>query len=142
MINPEGLPPELVERLPPEWLSEGLRSQHVSDMFGYKSPEAMFDALSEYQQRRDETGLGAKRYRDKLVEEATDRAMEQRYGSLQDNILNEAKDQAASQTQLNLLHEETLAMATAAGSEFSITKAEMKRFAARSLKRRPTANEP
>lgn len=130
-INPEGLPPELVERLPPEWLSEkGFDPQHVSDMFGYKSPEAMFDALSEYQQLRDETGLGAKRFRDKLVEEATDRAMEQRYGSLQDNILNEAKDQAASQTQLNLLHEETLAMATAAGSEFSITKAEMKRFAA------------
>lgn len=127
-VSPEGMPKELLERVPEEWLSDrGMNADDAANLFGFRNAADMFDSLADYQAGRPE-GIGAKRFRDQIVEKETDRQMELRYGRLQDNIIEDAKDQAISETQLNILHEETLHLAEMAGSEFPITKAEMKRW--------------
>lgn len=129
-IDPESLSPELRERLTAtDWVKPGgMDAADAANLFGFRTAEQMFDALSEYQAQRAE-GIGAKRQRDMLVERETDRQMELHYGRLEDNIIAEARDQAASETQLQLLHEETMFLATQAKAEFSITREQMRRWA-------------
>lgn len=133
-IDPASLDAELRDRLKgTDWLkSDGMNAQDAANMFGFRSAEEMFNALSEYQAQRPE-GIGAKRQRDVLVERETDRQMELRYGRLDDNIIAEARDQAASETQLRILHEETMFLASQAGAEFSLTRAQMRQWAEESF---------
>lgn len=128
-IDPTSLDADLRDRLKAtDWLrSDGMDAHDAASMFGFRTPEEMFNALAEYQAQRPE-GIGAKRQRDALVERETDRQMELRYGRLDDNIIAEAREQAASETQMQLLHEETYFLATQANAEFSITRSQMRQW--------------
>lgn len=129
-IDPASLAPELRDRLKAtDWLRpDGMDAQDAASMFGFRTPEEMFNALAEYQAQRQE-GIGAKRQRDALVERETNRQMELRYGRLDDNIIAEAREQASSETQMQLLHEETYFLASQAKAEFSITRGQMRQWA-------------
>lgn len=133
-VDPNTLPPEIREQLKStDWVKEGgMDATDAANLFGFRSPEQMFDALAEYHMQRPE-GIGAKRMRDMIVENETNRQMELRYGRLEDNIISEARDLAASETQLNLLHEETMFLALQGKAEFSITKEQMKQWAEESF---------
>jgi hypothetical protein len=50
-----------------------------------------------------------------MVSSETDRRMEMRYGNLEANVMDEAKDVALSETNINLLHDQLMAAAMQAG---------------------------
>jgi len=73
---------------------------------------------------RKRAGMSQRDYFNRLVDVETDRRLNSEFGDRNQTILDEAKDQALSETQLNLVHEETLAYALKAGQEPQFTKDE------------------
>jgi len=65
-------------------------------------------------------------YFNRLVDVETDRRLNAEFGDLGQSIMDAAKDQALSETQLDLIHEETLAYALAAGQEPKFTKEQVR----------------
>ncbi len=126
-LNPEGLPDEIAAALPKGYVSkDGVHPDDLAGMFGHNTGSELVSRLVALVQARDASGMKPAEFLQRVVDAATDREMESRFGDLDRNILEEAKDQVLSQTQEDLLHEETLARASEAGLEFSIDKAEYK----------------
>lgn len=139
-LNLEGLDDAQAKLLPKEYLSDdGIHLDDLAGLFGDQSGVGLVDRLVSLTKGRDDAGMKPGPHLSRLIDIETDRQMEAKYGSLDRNILEEAKDQVLSETQEDLLHEETLARATEAGLEFSIGKegykAALKGFFDRSLVR-------
>lgn len=90
----------------------GLPVDQVAKLFGFTSGDAMVARLAEYNQAK--AGATPQEMFGKLTRDETSRRMEAKYGDLQSNIMDEAKDQALSETNLNLLAEEMYAAASMA----------------------------
>lgn len=100
--------------LPDHYVSKnGLPVDEVAKMFGYQSGDAMVARLGDLNLAKD--GKSPKEFFKELVDREVDRQMEAKYGNLGENILTEAKDQALSKNDLNLLTEEYHAAALQAG---------------------------
>jgi len=65
-------------------------------------------------------------YFNRLVDVETDRRLNAEFGDLGQSIMDAAKDQALSETQVNLVHEETMAYAMAAKQVPKFTKEEFR----------------
>lgn len=100
--------------LPAHYVSKhGLPVDEVGKMFGYPSGDAMVERLTAYNALKGDRSPGEMLKH--VVDAETDRQMEAKYGNLAENILSEAKDQALSKNDLNLLTEEYHAAALQAG---------------------------
>lgn len=123
-----GLDPEKVQDwvrdvLPRGYLKKGgLDPDVVGDMFGYDSGKDMLIDLGRYHKERISLSKTQGEYFQTLVDREVERQMKEAHGSLEDNILSEIREQIVSPTQMDLLHEETLALGQAAGVEFTLTK--------------------
>ena len=106
---------------------DGVNPDDMAGLFGYQSGDALVAALGRVEQERQLEGLTPQAHFTRLVDAETDRAMRQQYGNLEDNILEAAKEHILSSTQLDLLHEETLHLATMAGSELPIKREEIQK---------------
>lgn len=98
--------------------ASGLPADQVAGMFGYGSKDELASALTRVNVMR--TGVDGGRvaghdFMRQLVQTETDRRMEQRYGRLQNNIVDAATDRALSETNINIMHEELMAVAQRAG---------------------------
>jgi hypothetical protein len=93
--------------------ADGLPADAVANMFGYPSGEAMVDHLIEYNQTRGE--MSSAKHLDWHIEQETARQMEAMHGALDANIMQEAIDQALSETNLNYVLEEWQGAAMEAG---------------------------
>lgn len=126
-LNEADLTPEQIAKLPPEYIAKsGLNPDDAAGIFGYSSASAMIDKLAEMHEAKTQLGLNSKDFLKRITDQEVERQMQAKYGALDKSILEEAKDQAISETQLDLLHEEVYALALKAGGEFSITKADLK----------------
>lgn len=126
-LEESALTPEQRKGLPEGYVARGgVLPDDLAGLFGYSSGEGLVQRLVELNAAREASGLKGKGFVEKLIDAETERQMQAKYGSLKDSIMSEAKDQALSETQFDLLHEETLALATQAGLEFSLTKEQMK----------------
>jgi len=118
-LREEDLTPEQKAALPDHYYSKnGLPVDQVAGMFGYGSGDEMIQRLGalESMKRTPEGGrMQSMDFMHQLVGTETDRRMEMRYGRLEDNIMDEAKDTALSETNINLLHEQLMATAMKAG---------------------------
>lgn len=107
--------------LPKSWQSKtGLHPDDVAPIFGYSSGKEMLAQLEWFVNERNASKRRPEEYQRLLIDEEVQRRVEAKHGKLEENILDEAIDQALSKTQLQLLHEETLALASKAGLQFSI----------------------
>lgn len=114
-LRQEDLSPEQRSALPAHYMSKnGLPVDEVGKMFGYPSGEAMVQRLTAYNALKE--GKSPQAFLKDTVDRETDRQMEAKYGNLGANILTEAKDQALSKNDLNLLTEEYHAAAMQAGT--------------------------
>lgn len=121
------LTPEQRAALPDDYYTPGgMHPDDVAGLFGYASGDAMIARLAQLNKTREGSGLGPKAYVNQLVEAEVNQRMQKEFGDLAQNILEEAKDHVISQTQMDLLHEETLALGMKAGKGFSITKDDLK----------------
>lgn len=115
--------PEQGKVLPKDWImATGMHPEDLAALFGGKSAPELVAKLTELVGTRKTANMAPKAYFDRMVDIQTDRSMEAAYGNLERNIIDEAKDQVLSETQVQLLHEDTLARAEAAGIQFSFTK--------------------
>lgn len=111
--------------LPKDYYTEGgISPDDVAGLFGYQSGAALVERLAQLVKDRGE--LGPKEFINKLTEAEVERRMQAEHGDLAQNILEEAKDHVISQTQFDMLHEETLALANKAGLEMSLTQAQLR----------------
>lgn len=126
-INPEGLDEAQRKALPPEFLGpDGLAADDLAGLFGYPSGKALVDAVGKLTKERTDAGMTPRAYLKRLTDIETERLMQERYGETPAEVLEAAKDHVLSQTQMDLLHEQTYALATKAGLEFSLTKDQLK----------------
>lgn len=96
------------------YAKSGLPVDQVAGMFGYGSgAEMVADLAKVSEMRRNTQGdrLGKGDFLRQMINTETDRRMEQRYGNLQGNIMDEARDQALSDGNLNIMYEELMAVA-------------------------------
>ncbi len=125
-LHPDFLTPSQREMLPKEYIQKarGVPPDDLAPYFGYTSGDALVERLGLLTQDRRRAGMSQRDYLNRLIDVETDRRLNEEFGDLQTKIMEEAKDQAASETQLDLVHEETLAYALAAGVEPKFTKEE------------------
>lgn len=129
-LNSEKLTAEQKAVLPKDFHTPGgMHPDDVGNLFGYHSGEDMVNELAQMHQAREAAKLTPQRYINKLTDLEVERRMRTEHGDLAANILSEAQDHVISQTQFDMLHEETLALATKAGMEMSLTKEDMQSMA-------------
>lgn len=140
-IDPEHLTPQQRKGLPPKYIAkkgQGIMPDDIAGSFGYQSGYALVERLVQLEQARKESGLEGKPFYDKLIDDATKQRMEQTYGDLKENIFQDAYDQAYSQTQLDIIHEEVLALAAKNKAEISLTKDQMTEWLQKEFNNLPT----
>jgi hypothetical protein len=129
------LTPEQKATLPDHYYSKnGLPADQVAGMFGYSTGDEMVQRLGalEAAKRTPEGGrMQPMDFMHRMVAAETDRRMEMRYGRLEDNVMDEAKDTALSETNINLLHEQLMATAMKAG--VTVADKEVMKSAARDV---------
>lgn len=107
-IDSDQLTPEQKAAIPKDYQARGgLNPDDVANIFGYGSGDAMLQRLAEYNAAKKASGLGAKDFVARVTDAEADRQMRLRHGVLEDNIVDSVKEQVASETQLDILHEET-----------------------------------
>lgn len=137
-LDPDLVPADLREQLPKAWLGrDGMKADDMAQMLGYPDGRAMLEATLRVEAARKAEGLSYAKWRERQIKTETDRRMEAAHGDLKANIAEAAQEQALSATQMELLHEETLALALKANAEFSITKDQMQRMAADHFEAQP-----
>ena len=116
-FHPDYLSEEQKARLPKDYIQkkDGVNPDELAPHFGYTSGDAMVERLGMMTEDRRRSGMSSQDYLNRLIDVETDRRLNQEFGDREAHILEEAKDQALSETQLNLVHQDTLAFALKAG---------------------------
>lgn len=121
----DALTEEQKAALPKDYYSKkGMNPDDAAILLGFSDGAQLIASVAQFNADRAASGMRPIDYSRRLVSAETERRMEARYGSLTENIIEEAKERVLSETQIDMLHEEALARATEAGLEFSIKKDE------------------
>lgn len=124
-IGTDYLTAEQKQAIPKQYLAKsGMHPDDLASLFGYQSGETMVNKLIELEQGRG--GLPMKDYLKQLTDAEVAKRMKRQYGNLDENILKEAEDHVLGTTQMDLLHEETVALGMKAGSEMPFSKEDVK----------------
>jgi len=121
----EKLTPEQREVLPESYTVRkgGVDPDQIASLFGYKTGDEMINAVAGFDQMRRASGKNRDAFQRQLIQLEINKRMEMEHGFLEKNILEETMDQVMSENQLNLLHEETTALAMMAGEKgFDLTR--------------------
>lgn len=123
-LNGEYLTLEQRNALPKTFVNDasGMHPDDLASLFGYHSGAELVDDLGKLHADRLASGMRPMDYNRRLIAAETERRMQEKYGDLRENVLQAAKDQMLSETQLDLLHEETIAAAERAGAELPIKR--------------------
>lgn len=119
-LNFEDLTPEQRAALPKNYITkegslDGVRPDDLAAFFGFHNGQAMLDSLMKWNASKIAGNMSTKAFLTRMVDMETERQMKAKLGDLEQNILDQAKDQVAGETQLNLIGEETLALGIRAG---------------------------
>ncbi len=95
----------------------GASPDDLAGMFGFPDGATLVQHLSGLSEIRRQSGMRPIEFKRRVIDIETDRQMQAKYGVLENNIMDAVKEQVASETQLSLLHEETLYYAIKAGEE-------------------------
>lgn len=106
----------------------GASPDDLAGLFGFPDGATLVQHLSGLSEVRRQSGMRPIDFKRRVIDIETDRQMRLKYGVLDDNIMDAVKEQVASETQVNLLHEETLYYALKAGEEPLLDKEAVKRM--------------
>lgn len=115
----EKLTPEQREAIPERYVVKrgGISPDEAATLFGYSTGNEMIEGLARISAMRKELKMGREAFDRHLVQTELNRRMEAEHGFLEHTIYEEALDQIHSQNQLDLLHEETHALALMLGEK-------------------------
>jgi hypothetical protein len=123
-LDSDKLSAEQKAGLPEDYLKPGgMNPDDAATQLGYPTAQLMLDGLKQLHAERGK--LGPREHLNKIVEKITQDRMGREFGDLEQQILEEAKDHVVSQTQLDILHQETIALAKNT-DELPFTKAKLK----------------
>lgn len=127
-LHPDYLSEEQRSRLPKDYVQKknGVNPDDVAGQFGYSTGDALVERMALLAEDRTRAGLSQRDYFNRLVDIETDRRLNREFGDREQTIRDEARDQAVSETQQQLVHEETLAYALKAGQEPQFTREQVK----------------
>ena len=106
--------------------ADGVLPDDIAGAYGHRTGSDLVTELTQYHQAREASGMKPEGFVQRMIEAETDRRMEAKYGNLDKNIIDEAKDQVLSETQEQLLHEYTMAAAEKAGLTYSFTREQLR----------------
>lgn len=125
-LNPETLPEG--RTVPKEMLAkDGMAADDVANLFGYQTAADMLDRLAMLDRQIKESGLEPAEFKKKMIQAQADALMKERYGDLEKNIFEAAKEHVLSPSQLDMLHEDVVFLAEKAGVELPIHGQTLKR---------------
>jgi hypothetical protein len=125
-LDKGALTDEQIRSLSPDYYaSGGANPDDMARLFGYQSGDSLVQALGQLKAERDLEGLTPQAHISKMVSVATEHEMQRRYGDLEENILREAKEHVFSPSQIDILADETIHLASLAKSELPITKEDL-----------------
>lgn len=131
-IDPIDLTAQERAALPKDYLAKegqtAIDLDDVAGLLGYTSTKELIENLVSYNLRKTQAGMSAKAFVQRVVDIETEARMKTKHGDLEQTILEEAKDQVTSETQLNLIAEEVLALGIRNNAEATINKAELKEW--------------
>lgn len=107
---------------------DGVHPDDLAPLFGFPDGASLVQHLSQLSAARRASGMRPIEFKRRLIDVETDRQMRLRYGVLEENIMDAVKEQVASETQLNLLHEETVALGMRSGEAPAYDKATIQRI--------------
>lgn len=141
-FNPAYLSEDQRARLPKDYLEKknGINPDDIAPYFGYTSGDALVERLGILTEDRRRAGMSQRDYFNRLVDVETDRRLNQEFGNREQNILDEATDQALSETQINLVHEETMAHAMRAGVEPEFDQKQVQAMVKQSFDQQPVGS--
>lgn len=116
---------------------DGVHPDDLAGLFGFPDGATLVDHLSGLSEIRRQSGMRPIEFKRRMIDIETDRQMRLRYGVLEDNIMDAVKDQVASETQLSLLHEETLYYGMKSGQEPTFDQAAVKAWVAEEFDKSP-----
>lgn len=123
-LDEKALTPEQKAELPKDLVAKnGISPDDAANLFGLSSAKELIDKVLWGERQRGETPFNE--YVKRLIDQESNRRMEEKYGKLAENILAEAKDHVVGNTQMDILHEETLALGIRAGKEMTFTKVDV-----------------
>jgi len=128
-LDPRFLTPEQKASLPPEYVRRGgYNPDDIAGTFGYQTGQTLVDRLAMLNDAQKQSKLFGKNFINMLVDKETERRMQERYGDLGANVLQEAKDQVMNETQLDIIHEDILALAEKAKAELPFDRNAVKQW--------------
>jgi hypothetical protein len=131
----DALSEEQRAELPKHYYAKGgTDPSSLAGLFGFSSGEALVKRLANLHAVREGLGLDPKEYKKVLVDKAVEREMDRRFPNREQSVLDEAREAVRSQTQMELIHEETVALAMKAGLEAPISLPDLKRAVAEDFK--------
>jgi hypothetical protein len=134
-IDPKYLTREQKRSIPKAYLEKGGSApDDLARISGFKTGDEMLDVMSRFYNDKGETP--PTEYLRRLVDQEVNNAMEAKYGKLRETILAEAQDHVTGITQLERLHETTIALAIKAGQIPTFTKESMKNAVKTEIDRR------
>lgn len=135
-IDPKWLTPEQKAQFPKAWLAKGgNKPDEMAGGFGYRTGKEMVDDIIRFEKEKGEDKPAL--YKDKVVASEVERRMRQKFGDLDENIIQAAREHAIGIEQFDLLHEEYLRLGEMHGQQFPLTKENFKENAARSFNDAP-----
>lgn len=115
-LGTDFLTPEQRQSLPRDYYNKsGVHPDDLAGLFGYPDGASLIAHLSGLSEIRRQSGMRPIDFKRRMIDIETDRQMRLRHGVLEDNIVDAVKEQVASETQLNLLAEETVALGMRSG---------------------------
>jgi Large polyvalent protein associated domain 22 len=126
-LDADSLTDDQKSALPKSYFRRGGESpDYVANILGYASGDDMITDLQSLHANRGAIRPGD--YITKLISDETDRRMEAKYGKLDENVIEAAKEQVLSETQLDLLHAQTEDLA---GGKLPFTKEDLRQSMAK-----------
>lgn len=112
-LDGKKVPEALRKDLDPYIGKNGVDPDQIAGLFGYTSGEAMMNNLSILQNARKK--MPKADYEKGLIEREVERQMERRFGNLEENILQDARDHVTNDAQSDLLAQEIQILAVQHG---------------------------
>lgn len=119
--------PEFLELLPQKYLSSkgGVDIADLAAILGAPSGRDLADRYMGLVEQRERSGMKPGDFLKRTIDAETDRRMIEKYGELDRNIIDDARDQVLSATQEDMLYEQMLALAEKSGLQYSLSKDEV-----------------